>query len=485
MPMRIGVSRSGSLAPLHYATGAARAGILYTRGDGDSFEVPEGRYSLHATRGMEWSLGRAEVSVRYGKTSRVKLTLRREVDTKGFVAADTHIHTVTFSGHGDATIHERMLTLAGEGVELAIATDHNHNTDYGPIQSRMKLNRYFTPVIGNEVTTRNGHFNAFPLKPKDKVPPHWEKDWGKLVAGIRAKGAKVVILNHPHWPSLPKSPFGVFGLDPATGDRRSGTRFTFDAMELVNSSTYEKEPLPIFADWFALLNRGERITGVGSSDSHTVWDPVGQGRTYVRSSTDDPSKINVDEACRAFLRGDVSVSQGIFADVTVNGRRMGEVANASKGVKVKLRVDWPSWVTPRKALVYLNGEQVAERPAARRIELSLSAPKHDAHLVCVVLGDPVNLPGWTTMNEYTLAATNPVFLDVDRNGYRSPRETARRKLKGRSVDPDSLKEEDSAIRIDSRTARYCSYSGSALRHLAARTFGGRPTSSALLMATSD
>ena len=56
----------------------------------------------------------------------VPLAIRREVATPGLVACDTHVHTLTNSGHGDATIAERVVTLAGEGIELPIATDHNY-----------------------------------------------------------------------------------------------------------------------------------------------------------------------------------------------------------------------------------------------------------------------------------------------------------------------------------------------------------------------
>ena len=66
-------------------------------------------------------------------------------------------------------------------------------------------------------------------------------------------------------------------------------------MELVNATVRASDAMYNFIDWFALLNHGEKITAVGSSDSHTVGDPVGQGRTYLVSSTDDPGAIDVDE----------------------------------------------------------------------------------------------------------------------------------------------------------------------------------------------
>ncbi len=38
-------------------------------------------------------------------------------DTSGFIAADTHLHTLTFSGHDNAMVEDRLLTSASEGVE--------------------------------------------------------------------------------------------------------------------------------------------------------------------------------------------------------------------------------------------------------------------------------------------------------------------------------------------------------------------------------
>jgi hypothetical protein len=201
---------------------AVRKGVLYTLGKTTSLELPPGDYWVAATHGAEWSMAKQRIKVRPGSTPSVRLALRREIETPGFVAADTHIHTLTFSGHGDSSVEERMVTLAAEDVELAVATDHNHQTDYQPYQAALKLNGRFTAVTGNEVTTKNGHFNSFPLPPGKDIPPYDVADWKKLVAGIRAKGARVVILNHPRWPDIPRGPFGRFGLNRASGQRASG-----------------------------------------------------------------------------------------------------------------------------------------------------------------------------------------------------------------------------------------------------------------------
>ena len=109
---------------------AVRAGVVYV-GDGHAvLSVPVGQYTLYAGRGFAYSLASTKLDVRAGDNPHVTLRLRRVVPTAGYVSCDTHIHTFTYSRHGDATIEERMLTLAGEDIELPIATDHYLQIDY-------------------------------------------------------------------------------------------------------------------------------------------------------------------------------------------------------------------------------------------------------------------------------------------------------------------------------------------------------------------
>ncbi len=438
IPARVTIDDgSGKLPSLFDAASkstAIRPGVAYTKDGAVKMSIPAAKLRVTATRGMEWGLDQKWIDVKEGETTTVDLKIRREVDTRGFVAADTHIHTLTFSGHGDSSIEERMVTLAGEGVELAVATDHNHDIDYQPYQSAAGLSSFFTSVVGNEVTTEVGHFNAFPLDPKDKIPDYTLKDWVKLVDGMRAHGAKVVTLNHPRWPTVIDSPFAWTTLDPDTGTIH-GQELTVDATELANAGCLLDDPLALFRDWFALLDHGYKLGAVASSDSHTVGEPVGQGRSYVPSKTDDPSAIDVDAACDGFKRGANSIAVGIFADVHVNGgSTMGDLVSAAhaKTIAVKLRVASAAWIRPRRALFFIDGAQVFEtmvmtqvgKPTDVTIEVAPPIPAHDAWLVCVVLGDGVDGPWWRPAAKDTIGATNPVFLDVDGDGkYTAPRAT--------------------------------------------------------------
>ncbi|HEY2952743.1 MAG TPA: hypothetical protein VGK40_09180, partial [Verrucomicrobiae bacterium] len=178
LPCRLTVvDNHGALAPLLGLTNtplpedsgaqriAVRPGVVYTGNGAARFGLPAGDYTVYASRGFEWSVATQRVHVATGQLVRLSLQLQREVLTPGLVCCDTHVHTFTHSGHGDATIDERMLTLAGEGIELPIATDHNLHIDYSGPAGRMGVADWFTPVTGNEVTTAAGHFNIFLIEP--------------------------------------------------------------------------------------------------------------------------------------------------------------------------------------------------------------------------------------------------------------------------------------------------------------------------------
>ena len=422
------VDERGNPAELYYAdspTTAVRPGIAYTSQGKATLELPEGNWRVWASRGMEWSADSSAVATSYRGQAKVELALAREVDTRGWVAADTHIHTLTHSGHGDASVEERLLTLAGEGIELPIATDHNHQTDYRPLQRQMNLSAHFTPVVGNEVTTENGHMNAFPLDPAKPIPAYEELDWKKLVTGIRARGAQVVILNHPRWPEEGKDPLTKFGFDEGTGQNAAGQEFTFDCIELVNSDCPTAPTDMVLPVWYALLESGRRFTAVGASDSHTVGVVVGQGRTYVPSRTDDPARIDVEAACKSFLEGRVSVSLGMLASIEIDGRGMGDtLTSQADEVEATVSIRHPSWVTPRKLEMVVNGRVAAtialdelgpgDGPNLRQRKIRVPVPsatlRKKSWIVALARGDRVEAPFWPMSAPQSLAITNPVYI---------------------------------------------------------------------------
>ena len=430
VPARLTLHRTdGDAVPVRVLDGRqlpVRLGVAYTGMDGKAVvDVPTGPLTIWATKGTEWGIDKVNILVTE-KGARAELKVGREVDTTGWIACDTHIHTLTWSGHGDAAEWERVLTIAAEGVELAIATDHNHQTDYRNLQKEKGAWKAYTAVTGNEVTTSSGHFNAFPLPPGGPIPNHNINNWPALMEDIRAKGAEVIILNHPRWPDRNRGPWGVFGLDPATGlFAKDPGELTFDGVEVFNS-TDDSEPwdMPL-KDWFGLLNRGWDIKAIGSSDSHTVGDPVGQGRTWIRSKSDDPANLDVSALCQALKAGQAVAGVGIFTDFEVDGKGVGSLVRPrGNQITAKVRVACAAWGKPNLIQIFQDGNEVASQkitkeegiPLDQIYSFTIPTPSKDAWLAVVVRGEKPEGPWWAGMLPDTGALTNPIRLDVDGDG---------------------------------------------------------------------
>lgn len=425
---------------------AVRTGIAYTANGRASLQLPSGRYMIFAGRGFEYSLACAEVHIGAGESVNQSLSIQREVPSEGYVACDTHVHTVTHSQHGDATLDERMITLAGEGIELPIATDHNKHIDYKSAAARNGVTRYFTPVIGNEVTTPRGHFNIFPVAAEARIVDQSQTEWGLLFDAIQqTQGVKVLILNHARDLHSGVRPFGPEHYNALIGENLDGWPMRFNAMEILNSGATQSDPLQLSYDWMGLLNRGLNVMPVGSSDSHDVSRyAVGQARTYIRCDDHDPGNIDVDSAVTNFLEGRVMVSYGLLAELTVNERyRSGELATEldDDEIRVDVRVLGPHWAHADRVQLFANGQLIrnARIPDSNDATLPLGVkwigrwtipkPQHDVHLVAIATGKGIKGQFWRMAKPYqpvksewesrSFSCSGVVWLDIDHDGRRT------------------------------------------------------------------
>lgn len=468
----------GTLLPLGTKSGnglAVREGVVYTTNGHADLKLAPGEYKITASRGFEYSAPSTSVGILAGEMAKRTLILKRQVATENWIACDTHVHTVTHSGHGDCTIEERMATLAGEGIEFPIATDHNKQIDYGPIAEKEGVTDYFTPVIGNEVTTKHGHFNAFPALANGRTPDHSELDWSKLFADIYSTpNMRVAILNHArdlHSSFRPFSPRHHLSL---TGDNLDNWDQKFNAMELINSGAVQTDCMELFTDWCGLINHGLRVTPVGCSDSHDVSRYiVGQGRTYIQADDHVPGSINSKAALDSFLEGRVIVSYGLLVQLTVTSS--GDLSNTQGPggtltvkqdadttqptiLEVTANIQAPNWSRPRRIHLYTNGmprftaelkpQADSAKAFATTIKWKISSDElpNDVWLTAVATGDGIDSPHWPTAKPYqpdsavfqpkTFSCTGPIWIDVDGDGkFDSPRDCARRVLSQNPVDP--------------------------------------------------
>ena len=343
--------------------------------------VRPGTYFVYSSRGLEYDLVRTEVSVGPGETVSVVGTLTHVVDTTGWIAGDMHIHTIN-SVDAEVTLDDRVLWLAGEGIEWAVSSDHNYVTNFGPNIVENGLVDWMVSTVGIELTTLDGgHFNAYPIEYTPGPITHGSFEWsflppGEIFSRLRDLGKygpdqTVVQVNHPRdtllgyfnqhrldpltaeWvePSFFGSYVAEYG--PAFYDENGDSTYSleFDALEVFNGSHTEflhhyrvPEVLPdgefpddlppvgsilvdgdgavLFPggvdDWYNYLNLDERFVAVGTSDTHHDSDPDGYARTMVYVDEDDPRGITELEIVRSLKAGRATATNGPMISFYIN-----------------------------------------------------------------------------------------------------------------------------------------------------------------------
>jgi hypothetical protein len=210
--------------------------VFFAPHGGIDEQMPEGRYQVYVTRGIEYSLwDSAEhgdpdgVQLIAGARTRLDVVLHREVDTSGFISADLHVHAAPSHDSG-VSLSKRVTTMACEGVEYVVATDHDVITDYRPAIEELGLDRWLQASSGLEVTSIEvGHYLGFPLLIDYNRPKGGALDWtgmtpAEVIDSVAALGAyspdeTIVFIGHPRDGIL--GYFDQFGFSPFAGSLRS------------------------------------------------------------------------------------------------------------------------------------------------------------------------------------------------------------------------------------------------------------------------
>jgi hypothetical protein len=396
--------------------------------------VAPGPYRVTASHGPSWSLSEKDIIVTADGTVAIEDTLHEVVDTSAFVAADFHLHSAP-SPDSTVTLDERVASLVCEGVDLAVATDHNHITDLAPHVHGLGVGDRIATIPGVEITSggqRWGHFNAYPLPmptgaPEEGVPVYYDKRPAEMFSSARALGARVLQVNHTRMdPGI--GYFDLTHLDAKTG--RSDAIFSsdFDVLEAYNGmwiETYQKVregPL----DVVALARRGKRVVVTGNSDSHRLlYEEAGYPRTYVHVRK-EPALTRAERTLEALLGGDTTITSGPFVEIDVDGRGPGAlvVPGANGSVHVKVRVSAPAWVPVENVEIWRD-DTVALRAVVPgpprdglRFETELDVPLAGRDGVVTAWAEAGTPLPDVVPYEHALAIgfTGPIYVDGDHDG---------------------------------------------------------------------
>jgi hypothetical protein len=388
-----------------------------------SVDVPPGRYRVVVSRGIEWSVAEKTIDVKPEQGIALRVALTHEMPTPGWISADLHLHARP-SRDSELPLDDRVTSLVTAGIEFAVATDHNHVTDYQPSIEHVEASSLLAAARGVEVTTRTwGHFNAYPLPAGAPAPP-FSVDPPEIFSAIRRSAKDAVIqVNHPWSPG-----YGYFHrsvLNEKTGSHwRKQFSFDFDLIEVINGYELGTAELPWknLHKYFDLLNLGRKYTAVGSSDSHKLTNEwAGYPRTYVRVADDRPGAATPAEIAASLRAGHAMVSLGPFIEARVGESGPGDTVEVSPGsVPLDVTVRAADWVDATRLDLVVGGDIVDSYelppPTARdsfRWARTIDVPvSFDTYIAVVVRGDrPMEqvMPGKSVT---PFAFTNPIWIDV-------------------------------------------------------------------------
>lgn len=418
----------------------------YPPEEGQEVKLPVGTYLIYASRGPEYTLDKKVVEI---LVDTVRMDVRelifridKVVEIKNYISIDPHMHTVNSDGR--VKIAERIKSVIAEGVDVAVATDHNYVSNYNPVLTKMDFKEYLAVMNGCEVTTSGLiHYNTYPLIYRENetnngaINPHSDNA-SLLFQASRKKNPEAILqVNHPRAGTL--GYFNNYQLEKekaATALNNFDT--SFDVLEVLNGPYFYLSNYVAIKDWLHLLDRGYDFPIVGSSDSHGIdTGEPGYSRTYVYYEGEKGRNLDVNALIQAIRSGHSFASNGPIIELKVNDRYTpGDSFTATEGkVSIWLKVQSAPWVSVDEIRLIINGERKisfhtqAQNESITKFqdEIGLNL-KEDSYIAAEVLGNESLYPVLQARSQTGLvedatvpyALTNPVFVDVDGNSRFDP-----------------------------------------------------------------
>ncbi|MFF9135226.1 CehA/McbA family metallohydrolase [Streptomyces sp. NPDC014806] len=292
-----------------------------------TWHIALGPYTV-APQGLAYEL---TVTLTYGDSGETPRPVYPPERAKGrgraWYRGDCHLHS--WHSDGRRTPAEIGALARAAGLDFINTSDHNTHTSH-PHWADVAGDDLLV-MLGEEITTRNGHVLALGTDPGTFVDWRYrarDNRFGRFARRVRQAGG-LVVPAHPHATCVGCN--WKFGFSEA------------DAIEVWNGP-YTPDDEVALADWDSMLVASVRegrdwIPAMGNSDAHRDPDPVGMPQTVVLA--DDLTRDAIQEGIRAG-RSYVAESARVALSFGASGGR-----GRHAGIGERLEVDRDTPVTVR------------------------------------------------------------------------------------------------------------------------------------------
>lgn len=295
----------------------------------------------------------------------------------GWVKGDFHSHTT--HSDGSLSVEELVQNAIHRGLDFIFLTDHNKISGWEYAKGER-----FPLLPGIEFTTFWGHFTAFGITKYiewDRINP----DNGITEAAnlVHSQGGLFCVAH----------PFTIG--DPVCTGCRCIMDIDWDYVDALEvwAGTFSQrrhENTETLKLWRDLLNKGYRITGIGSTDIHSLKDiypDVPMTYVYVE-------ELTLENILRAIKNRKVYVSKGPEVSFTINDATIGDNIKTSEKASLNYSITQESDLK----IIY-NGQEVKliKNTSSGSIDLPLSNPGY------------IYLEFWRRGE--LIAMTNPIFIE--------------------------------------------------------------------------
>lgn len=389
--LRVEGLADGEVAPVRVTVERGGAELMRFPAFGPTTRrLPPGDATVTISRGLEYDVHVEDVSFVADTEHVVSGDIARVVDTSGWVAGDFHLHS-EMSTDSQHSLPNAVRTIAGEGLEVVAATDHDVITDYMPFLEEAGLTDWVLAIAGSEVSDPIlAHINGYPLVRNADAAGFGSPRWFEQTPldtfdelrelGDEDLGGAIVQVNHPTrngsgwFRSIMLDPIsGMAGSSPADIGLPPGTDlndFDFDVIETFNKGPDDDDELAL-EQTLGLWENGWRFGMMGNSDTHDAKRPSGNPRTYIR--VPDDTDFTWPDVAAGIRSNAITISGGIFVTAEAG-------AVTGDGVPVTVRIQAAPWVEVDSIRIYAGPNVVIDESITPSVDVLRLEQTYDVPL---------------------------------------------------------------------------------------------------------